>query len=336
MTKKIYTLCLIWIIAISNVIAQREYDLREKFIKSIPEHSSLLRDIYCQIDSLNNPKNKVAKVFLDSLSTDSLTNTLNGISLAMRMDLFVHYNALANNKMAQSQLLEAQNMAFKTGNNDSLMQSVHEVMARYFEGQSMWEAAAKSLKALWEIQSDMDHKTIGELESNVAEQKQELDNLNGKSKTYEANMDKYMTYLPYAVAGIGLLLVLMLWGIIRSAKWKGKWKDIKQQFEERSQTMDETQKMSVQFKNEGVQFKQTAEAAIGKMNEIEQAKVLATRQVQTWRDESTNELLELKDMIEGMTNNPSVTGYMQIQNQLSRFQTKNKEVLGQLESVLRK
>lgn len=110
----------------------------------------------------------------------------------------------------------------------------------------------------------------------------------------------------------------------------------KKLMDERQEAMDETQKMSVQFKNEGVQFKQTAEAAIGKMNEIEQAKVMATRQVQSWKEESTNELIELKDLIEEMKNNPSVTSYMQIQNQLSRFQTKNKEILGQVESVLRK
>lgn len=336
MTKKIYTFGICWMIAIPSLFCQRAYDLRQTFMAAVPEHQTILVDMYSQIDSLRNPKNKVAKQYVDSLLTDSLVNTLHGIGLALRMDMFAHYHAIHNTKMAQSQLLAAQQLAMQTANSDTLMQAVHQIMATYFAEQSMWEAAAKSWQTLGTIRQKVDRQILGALEAKNAEQQQQLDNLERLAKQQEATLEQYTRYTPFALGGAALLLLLLIWTLLRSTKWKNKWRETKQLMDDRLQAMDETQKMSIQFKNEGAQFKQTAEAAIGKMNEIEQAKVMATRQVQTWRDESTNELIELKDLIEEMKNNPSVSSYMQIQNQLSRFQTKNKEMLGQVESVLRR
>lgn len=336
MKKHICTPFICLIISTAVIHAQQVPSMRSDFLASAEENSALINAIYDRIDSLKVGNNKAHMHYLDSLQNDSLTNTLHRVGLALRMAMFEHYQTTGNPKLAHTELLAAQALIMQTANTDALAAKIHTMMAKYFVEHSMWEASSKSFEALGAIQRTLDRKTIGELESQSAEQQQQLEALNLSTTQTEAQLKRYADYMPYAIATAGALLLALLWSIVRSTQWKKKWTETKKRMDEGILTMDETQKMSIQFKNEGAQFKQTAEAAIGKMNEIEQAKVMATRQVQTWRDESTNELIELKDLIEEMKNNPSVSSYMQIQNQLSRFQTKNKEMLGQVESVLRR
>jgi hypothetical protein len=336
MKKHICTPFICLIISTAVIHAQQVPSMRSDFLTSAEENSALINAIYDRIDSLKVGNNKAHMHYLDSLQNDSLTNTLHRVGLALRMAMFEHYQTTGNLKLAQAELLEAQALIMQTANTDALAAKIHTMMAKYFVEHSMWEASSKSFEALGAIQRTLDRKTIGELESQSAEQQQQLEALNRSTAQNEAQLKRYADYMPYAIAAAGALLLALLWSIVRSTQLKKKLNETKKRMDEGILTMDETQKMSIQFKNEGAQFKQTAEAAINKMNEIEQAKVLAGRHLVAWKEESTAEFTQLKDMIEEMKNTPTVSSYMEVQNQLARLHARNKEVLGGIEIVLKK
>jgi hypothetical protein len=318
------------------VSAQSTKTLRSALLEHTTDHQELLKTIFEHADSAEVSKNALHKIYLDSLLTDSMTNTLQNIGLALRLEMLGLYQTMGNKPKTQEMLDETQRMALQVGDTNPLTQDVHVLLAQEFSAIGQFEKALKSKQEEQTISNRLLRVELGEAEEKIAEiesKQTALARQNDALKTAAAQIEKWKLPLLGLAALLLISLFILVW---LTFKWKTNYKKLKLAMDERIAEMNETQKISVQYKNEGAQFKQTVETAIGKLNQLESAKKLAFKEVSAWKEESGLELAQLKDLIDQMKDNPSVTAYMSVQNNLMRLQNKNKDVLGQMAVLLQK
>jgi hypothetical protein len=320
----------------SNNWSERVHVLRTDFLEHTPEHKTLLNRIYLSADSLASNNAASYKAELDSLSSDSLTNTLHHVGVALETELFGYYCATGALNEADARMLSLQARLMKIGNQDELTMSLHLLISEYFALRGNWASAYSSGQAHLSVQRALHSLELGAMEAKIAESEVTLAQTSKSLAQTEASLKRYEQAIPWAACIIGLLVVLLVLFLIRSIKLKNRFTELRKRFEDQHIAVDETQKLSVQYKNEGEQFKQTVEAAITKLNDIEAAKVLAYKELSLWKEESSEDLVQLKEIVDTLKEAPSVSMYMQIQNHVARLQNKNKEKLQALSELLKK
>jgi hypothetical protein len=320
----------------SNNWSERVHALRPDFLELTPEHKTLLNRIYLSADSLASSNTASYKAELDSLSSDSLTNTLHHVGVALENELFAYYCAIGAVNEADARMLSLQARLMKIGNQDELTMSLHLLISEYFASRGNWASAYSSGQAHLSVQLALHSLELGAMEAKIAESEVTLAQTSKSLAQTEASLKRYEQAIPWAAGITGLLVVLLVLFVIRSIKLKNRFTELRKRFEDQHISVDETQKLSVQYKNEGEQFKQTVEAAITKLNDIEAAKVLAYKELNLWKEESSEDLVQLKEIVDTLKEAPSVSMYMQIQNHVARLQNKNKEKLQALSDLLKK
>ena len=316
--------------------SERVHALRADFLELTPEHAPVLKGIYLNADSLYGSQVVFYKAQLDSLSNDSLTNTLHHVGAALDIELFAFYSSKGATKEADAAMMSLQTRLMKIGNQDELTLALHRLIVDYFVSTGNWAGAYTSEHEHVHIQRALHGLELGAMEAQMADRQTEMEQTSQALAQSEEKRALYDQLLPWTVGVVGVLFLLLVIVWIRSVQLKRKFNDLRQRFQDQHIAVDETQKLSVQYKNEGAQFKQTVEAAITKLNDIEAAKVHAYKELSQWKEESSEDLVQLKELVETLKDAPSVTTYMQIQNQVARLQSKNREKLHALSDLLKK
>jgi hypothetical protein len=319
-----------------NGHAQDILQIRSMLLKQAPENKVLLTDLFTYVDSLEVAAIGYSPTYLDSLSLDSLALSKNMYGLAIGLETYLLDKRMNQPKKAIAHLNELSNQLIKSGNSDSLHFVLHAMVAEDCHNFGLNDLCYQHQQKALDIIQQLHQRAMGQLEADLAESQLQLTSSTKISTEIAQTKDQYYQCLLYSLFALGTGIILLIIFLFRSNKFKRKFLALRQRSEERDAEMDQSQRLSVQYKNEGEQFKQTVEMAIQKLNVLETAKINAQNELESWSDESANEFAQLKDEIEQMKTDPSVTNYMQLQNRLGRLQLKNKDKMQLLLQLLKK
>jgi hypothetical protein len=332
--KKSILLAIICFISITGR-TQDVSEIRSLLLKQAPENTQLLSDLFTYVDSLEVAAIGYSPTYLDSLRHDSLALSKNMYGLAIGLESYLLDKRTNQSKKAIAQLNELSNQLNKSGNSDSLHLSLYRLIAEDSHNFGLNDLSYQHQQKVLSL-SNLHQHALGKLEAELAESEVQLTTSKKQSAEIVRTKEQYYQCLLYSLISLGIIVILLVMFLFRSNKFKRKFHALRQRTEERAAEMDQTNKLSVQYKNEGEQFKQTVEMAIQKLNVLETAKINAHKELEAWSDESASEFSQLKDEIELMKADPSVTNYMQLQNRLGRLQMKNKDKMQMLLQLLKR